>query len=72
MNDINILLIIALIFIFLIAIMYLEKNNLCDQGLCTLYDNYFFSSTNYIIYFLISITMLLLIITHLNTKIKLF
>ena len=56
----DILLIIAVIFIFLVTIIFLEKNNICDQGLCAIYDNSFFAITNYLVYFILGIILIVI------------
>lgn len=59
--NINLLLILALIFVFLITISFLSKYNICDNGLCNIYDNYQTHTINYLIYFLILIFILIII-----------
>lgn len=60
------LLIIALVLIFLIVVAFLEKNSLCQDGFCMIYEHYFKNTTNYMVYGLIFIIVIIFAITLRN------
>lgn len=64
--NMDILLILALIFIFLITVSYLGKYNVCEYGLCKIYDNYNNYTLNYLIYSLIAIAVLICLLYFLR------
>jgi hypothetical protein len=70
MLDLNIdfLVILGLIFIILIIIAYLGRQNICNYGLCKLYDMHFETTIGYLISFLFVIFIVILIYYFLFAK----
>jgi hypothetical protein len=66
--DSNTIYIILLIFLFLITVLVLEKNNLCVHSLCYLYDSRFYMLTNYFIVFIILFFVMLIYTINSNNK----
>ncbi|QKF94041.1 hypothetical protein QKU48_gp0583 [Fadolivirus algeromassiliense] len=57
--NIDVLLILALIVVFVTTVSYLGKYNVCDHGLCKIYDNYNTYTFNILLYLLIIIAVLI-------------
>jgi len=59
--NIDMLLIVALIIIFIITVSYLGKYNICDHGLCKIYDTINIFTFDILLYFLIIISIVLIL-----------
>lgn len=59
--NIDLLLVLALIFVFLITVAFLSKYNICNNGLCKIYDEDQTYTTNFFIFFLVFICLIIII-----------
>ena len=57
--NIDMLLILALIIVFITTVSFLGKYNVCDHGLCKIYDNYHEYTFSILLYLLIIIAVLI-------------